>query len=199
MDSALQGIRQELAGRRSGRDGAGGGEQHGVAECKRVRGERPVEQSGETQRIADALAIGRDSGTRSQGRSRFDLRVGIGERKDDLPGADSVGCNQVRRACRADHCVRRRKDALETLAVTMQLHETSHRLKTHVGSEQTLDAVRLQQARNPEPRGPEPNNPQSPVAQYFDKACPDAYSWSGDDANSVVACAGEDYIIVFCP
>jgi hypothetical protein len=46
---------------------------------------------------------------------------------------------------------------------------------------------------------PEPNNPQSPVAQYFDKACPDAYSWSGDDANSVVACAGEDYIIVFCP
>jgi hypothetical protein len=46
---------------------------------------------------------------------------------------------------------------------------------------------------------PMPNDPNSPVAQYFDKACPDAYSWSGDDANSVVACAGEDYIVVFCP
>jgi hypothetical protein len=46
---------------------------------------------------------------------------------------------------------------------------------------------------------PMPNDPSSPVAQYFDKACPDAYSWSGDDANSVVACAGEDYIVVFCP
>jgi hypothetical protein len=46
---------------------------------------------------------------------------------------------------------------------------------------------------------PDPNNPQSPVAQYFDKACPDAYSWSGDDANSVVACAGEDYVVTFCP
>ena len=46
---------------------------------------------------------------------------------------------------------------------------------------------------------PLPNDPQSPVAQYFDKACPDAYSWSGDDADSVVACAGEDYVVVFCP
>jgi hypothetical protein len=46
---------------------------------------------------------------------------------------------------------------------------------------------------------PEPNNPNSPVAQYFDKACPDAYSWSGDDASSVVSCAGEDYFVVFCP
>jgi hypothetical protein len=46
---------------------------------------------------------------------------------------------------------------------------------------------------------PEPNAPQSVVAQYFEKACPDAYSWSGDDAGSVVACAGEDYVIVFCP
>jgi hypothetical protein len=46
---------------------------------------------------------------------------------------------------------------------------------------------------------PQPNDPQSPVARYFDQACPDAYSWSGDDQNSVVACAGEDYIVVFCP
>ncbi len=46
---------------------------------------------------------------------------------------------------------------------------------------------------------PEPNNPQSPVARYFEQSCPDAYSWSGDDAGSVVACAGEDYVIVFCP
>jgi hypothetical protein len=46
---------------------------------------------------------------------------------------------------------------------------------------------------------PEPNNPQSVVARYFDQACADAYSWSGDDKDSVVACAGEDYYIVFCP
>ncbi|HVZ71999.1 MAG TPA: thaumatin family protein [Polyangia bacterium] len=46
---------------------------------------------------------------------------------------------------------------------------------------------------------PMPNDPKSPVAQYFDMACADAYSWSGDDSNSVVACAGEDYIVVFCP
>jgi hypothetical protein len=46
---------------------------------------------------------------------------------------------------------------------------------------------------------PEPNNPNSPVAQYFDKACRDAYSWSGDDAQSMASCAGEDYDIVFCP
>jgi hypothetical protein len=39
----------------------------------------------------------------------------------------------------------------------------------------------------------------SPVAQYFEASCADAYSWSGDDAGSVAACAGEDYDVVFCP
>jgi hypothetical protein len=39
----------------------------------------------------------------------------------------------------------------------------------------------------------------SPVAQYFEKSCKDAYSWSGDDQDSVVACAGEDYDVTFCP
>jgi len=39
----------------------------------------------------------------------------------------------------------------------------------------------------------------SPIAQYFEKSCKDAYSWSGDDQDSVVACAGEDYDVVFCP
>lgn len=39
----------------------------------------------------------------------------------------------------------------------------------------------------------------SPVAEYFEKSCNDAYSWSGDDQDSVVACAGEDYDVVFCP
>lgn len=46
---------------------------------------------------------------------------------------------------------------------------------------------------------PDRNNANSPVAQYFDAACSDAYSWSGDDAQSMVACAGEDYDVVFCP
>jgi len=46
---------------------------------------------------------------------------------------------------------------------------------------------------------PDRNNANSPVAQYFDAACSDAYSWSGDDAKSMVACAGEDYDVVFCP
>jgi len=39
----------------------------------------------------------------------------------------------------------------------------------------------------------------SVVAQYFEAGCADAYSWSGDDQGSVVACAGEDYDVVFCP
>jgi hypothetical protein len=39
----------------------------------------------------------------------------------------------------------------------------------------------------------------SPVAQYFEMSCKDAYSWSGDDQDSVVACAGEDYDVTFCP
>jgi hypothetical protein len=46
---------------------------------------------------------------------------------------------------------------------------------------------------------PDRNNKNSVVAQYFDAACKDAYSWSGDDADSMVACAGEDYYVVFCP
>ncbi len=46
---------------------------------------------------------------------------------------------------------------------------------------------------------PDRNDPNSPVAKYFEASCKDAYSWSGDDADSVVACAGEDYDIVFCP
>ena len=37
------------------------------------------------------------------------------------------------------------------------------------------------------------------VAQYFEMSCKDAYSWSGDDQDSVVACAGEDYDVTFCP
>lgn len=39
----------------------------------------------------------------------------------------------------------------------------------------------------------------SVVAQYFEMSCKDAYSWSGDDQESVVACAGEDYDVTFCP
>ncbi|MBN2525941.1 MAG: hypothetical protein JXR76_06060 [Deltaproteobacteria bacterium] len=46
---------------------------------------------------------------------------------------------------------------------------------------------------------PDRDNPNSPVAQYFEEGCADAYSWSGDDADSMAACAGEDYEIVFCP
>ena len=46
---------------------------------------------------------------------------------------------------------------------------------------------------------PDRDDPDSPVAQYFDAACADAYSWSGNDAESMAACAGEDYAVVFCP
>jgi len=46
---------------------------------------------------------------------------------------------------------------------------------------------------------PDRNNPDSVVARYFEEGCSDAYSWSGDDAESMAACAGEDYGIVFCP
>ena len=45
---------------------------------------------------------------------------------------------------------------------------------------------------------PDRNDPNSPVAQYFEQGCKDAYSWSGDN-DSVAACAGEDYDVVFCP
>ncbi|MBN2342234.1 MAG: hypothetical protein JXX29_23760 [Deltaproteobacteria bacterium] len=46
---------------------------------------------------------------------------------------------------------------------------------------------------------PDRDNPDSVVARYFEQSCADAYSWSGDDAESMAACAGEDYAIVFCP
>lgn len=46
---------------------------------------------------------------------------------------------------------------------------------------------------------PDRNNKNSVVAKYFEAKCKDAYSWSGDDADSVVACAGEDYDVEFCP
>jgi hypothetical protein len=46
---------------------------------------------------------------------------------------------------------------------------------------------------------PDRNDPNSVVAQYFEASCKDAYSWSGDDSESVAACAGEDYDVVFCP
>jgi hypothetical protein len=47
---------------------------------------------------------------------------------------------------------------------------------------------------------PNRDDPDSPVAQYFEAGCADAYSWSGDDAESMAACSGgEDYEIVFCP
>lgn len=46
---------------------------------------------------------------------------------------------------------------------------------------------------------PDRDDPTNPVASYFETSCEDAYSWSGDDADSMVACAGEDYDIEFCP
>lgn len=46
---------------------------------------------------------------------------------------------------------------------------------------------------------PNRDDPNNPVAKYFDAQCVDAYSWSGDDKESMVACAGEDYEVVFCP
>lgn len=46
---------------------------------------------------------------------------------------------------------------------------------------------------------PERDKATSPVAMYFEASCRDAYSWSGDDAESMAACAGEDYSVVFCP
>ncbi len=46
---------------------------------------------------------------------------------------------------------------------------------------------------------PDRDNAESPVAEYFEAACVDAYSWSGDDAESMAACAGEDFTIEFCP
>ncbi len=46
---------------------------------------------------------------------------------------------------------------------------------------------------------PDRDDPNNPVAAYFEASCPDAYSWSGDDQESMAACAGEDYEIVFCP
>ena len=46
---------------------------------------------------------------------------------------------------------------------------------------------------------PDRNDPDSVVAKYFDAGCKDAYSWSGDDADSVASCAGEDYDVEFCP
>jgi hypothetical protein len=46
---------------------------------------------------------------------------------------------------------------------------------------------------------PDRDNKDSVVAQYFEASCKDAYSWSGDDSESVAACAGEDYDVVFCP
>ncbi len=46
---------------------------------------------------------------------------------------------------------------------------------------------------------PERDNPNSAVARYFDAACPQAYSWSGDDAGPMAACNAEDFDVVFCP
>jgi hypothetical protein len=46
---------------------------------------------------------------------------------------------------------------------------------------------------------PHRDDENSTVAKYFEAGCADAYSWSGDDQESVVACAGEDYDVVFCP
>lgn len=46
---------------------------------------------------------------------------------------------------------------------------------------------------------PSRDDENSTVAVYFEQSCNDAYSWSGDDQDSVVACAGEDYDVVFCP
>jgi len=46
---------------------------------------------------------------------------------------------------------------------------------------------------------PNRDDPNSAVAVYFEESCADAYSWSGDDAESVAACAGEDYDVIFCP
>ncbi|SET60164.1 Thaumatin family protein [Stigmatella erecta] len=42
------------------------------------------------------------------------------------------------------------------------------------------------------------DNPNSVVARYFDAACSQSYSWSGDDS-VMAACNGEDFDIVFCP
>ena len=46
---------------------------------------------------------------------------------------------------------------------------------------------------------PERDNPNNPVARYFDAACSQAYSWSGDSAGSMASCNAEDFDIVFCP
>jgi hypothetical protein len=50
---------------------------------------------------------------------------------------------------------------------------------------------------------PDRDNGNSPVALHFE-SCDDAYAWSGDDQHGddpspVRACAGEDWLIAFCP
>ncbi|WP_257456897.1 RICIN domain-containing protein [Archangium lipolyticum] len=42
------------------------------------------------------------------------------------------------------------------------------------------------------------DNPNSVVARYFDAACSQSYSWSGDDS-VMAACNAEDFDIIFCP
>ncbi|XXY21448.1 RICIN domain-containing protein [Sorangium sp. So ce216] len=41
------------------------------------------------------------------------------------------------------------------------------------------------------------DNPNSPVAKYFDAACSQSYSWSGDDS-AMAACNAGDFDIIFC-
>jgi hypothetical protein len=50
-----------------------------------------IEESWETQHVVDTLSIGRNSSPGGERGSRIDLRIRIGEGKDDLPYADALG------------------------------------------------------------------------------------------------------------
>lgn len=42
------------------------------------------------------------------------------------------------------------------------------------------------------------DNPNNAAARYFENKCPKAYSWSKDD-DATKGCAGQDYVLTFCP
>ena len=113
-----------------------------------MRAQRRIEEPRETQRVINALPVCRDGRTCGKGRDGIDFRVRIRQCKDDLAGSDALRRNQSLRAGRADDRVRPCENALEALAVTAQLSQTTHRVRAQIRPQKSLDTMGAQQARD---------------------------------------------------
>ena len=117
----IQRLRQQLAGRSSGRERSGGGHEHRIGEGARPGAKRRIEQSWETQYVVDAFSVGCHGRASCERCGGIDLRIRAGQRKDDLACPNALGLDQSLGTGGADDDVCVCQDFLQALALAAQV------------------------------------------------------------------------------